>query len=145
MSLCGRCCLVVHYCLFVTVVVVSSAFLKAYGNGAEPTTTSGATLWWSLLSGNVSHGVFSDDEVFFNPFESAIRDDGTPDPVGTEPERSGTGSGSVLGSREPDLKSQPSGFKLRFLSKCAASDSATLQLWAADVGRATLGRRHARG
>ena len=64
MSLCGRCCLVVHYCLFVTVVVVSSAFLKAYGNGAEPATTSGATLWWSLLSGSVSHGVFSDDEVF---------------------------------------------------------------------------------
>ena len=45
-------------------MVVSSAFLKAYGNGAKPATTGGATLWWSLLSGSVSHGVFSDDEVF---------------------------------------------------------------------------------
>ena len=73
---------------------------------------------------------------FFQSFRECIRDDGTPEPVGTDPERSGTGSGSVLGSREPDLKSQPSGFKLGSLSKCAASDSATLQFRASDAGRA---------
>ena len=49
---------------------------------------------------------------------------------------SGPGPGPVLGSREPDLKSQPSGFKLGSLSKCAASDSATLQFRASDTGRA---------